>query len=221
MSKPTVVIGDIHGRREIVKEALASDRKVVFVGDFLDSYDRSIDDQINGLMDALTAARMHPHKVQLIMGNHERSYLYADEVCSGFNGATYAHVLHLHKLMDGLMRPYVWSDGFLISHAGVSDALLGNLNRDLNEYLREENYTQVGKSRGGLSQCGGLYWCDWFDEFHPIEGTPQVVGHTGYRPEGYREGILSKGNSFNVDCLDHTKEFLEIENGEGRIVCEL
>jgi hypothetical protein len=151
-----------------------------------------------------------------LMGNHERSYLFPDERCSGFNAATAAHILHmdLSSLLD-----CVWVDNYLISHAGVSDALLENENLSLNEYLDAGNYTQVGYCRGGFDPIGGLYWCDWFKEFDPVVGVPQIVGHSGYRPPTQKGlGILQKGNSYNVDCLQHKDQVLLINEGVAEII---
>ena len=41
-----IVIGDLHGRVEVVRRALEQDADLIFVGDYLDSRSRGIYDQL-------------------------------------------------------------------------------------------------------------------------------------------------------------------------------
>lgn len=217
-----VIVGDIHGQVEVVEDALKLLDKgyhVHFMGDFLDSFHRSKEDQITSLrlvVDAINAE----WNVSSNLGNHERSYTY-EELCSGWSS-------HTQSLVDAFGRDrinnalvdYIWLEGFLISHAGVSNKLLTCLGIDLRTYLEDGLFGDVGHARGGPAAYGGLYWCDWYREFEPIPGVDQIVGHSGYRPFGANIGIINEGNNWNVDCLENDmgdgrkcRDVLVIENG--------
>jgi len=211
----TLVVGDLHGRYEVAEKALASEYNVVFVGDYLDSYDRTSGECLDTLR-LVTGAAQDPGRsgsVVALSGNHELSYL--GHTCSGYDGETASG---LWEAWDKWLLDYVWCEGFLISHAGVSNNLLEWTGTTLGKYLNHSLLTEVGYARGGRVPIGGLFWCDWFEEFEPIPDTPQIVGHSGYRPHGVSPGILQKGNSYNVDCLDRVEEFLLIEDGKAEII---
>ena len=199
----TLVIGDIHGNVEIIKAAFKTEYPLIFVGDYLDSFNRLVIDQLESLEIVLKGIK--EGRCIGIMGNHEMSYISKDCRCSGYNNATAAHIMSmdLSPLVD-----YTYCEGFLISHAGVSNTLLELYNITLQEYLEDEIFEDVGYCRGGWSTVGGLHWCDWNYEFKPIKSQPQIVGHTR------GNYIRQKGNSYCIDCLeDGCKEALLIENG--------
>ena len=49
----TIIVGDLHGRIEIAEQLLKEDCNIVFIGDYLDSFDRSIG---KGRLDRLIAS---------------------------------------------------------------------------------------------------------------------------------------------------------------------
>lgn len=215
----TLIVGDLHGRFEIVKKALDSGYSCVFIGDYLDSFDRSIPDQINTLMMILEAVEEDPEKYTMLLGNHELSYLDDTMRATGYKRATEYHLLHgLASRLRKHAKPYVWVGQYLISHAGVSQLLLDAHGITLDEYLDLGVFNDIGGARGGRAKIGGLYWCDWFEEFEPIPGTPQVVGHTGRRPDEVNKGVLEREGSFNVDCFEHVEEFLLLADTGPKII---
>lgn len=54
---------------------------------------------------------------------------------------------------------------------------------------------------------GGLFWCDFRQEFEPVPGLTQVFGHTASGGDTIRR----VADSYCIDCLDRSKEFLELE----------
>ena len=210
MKTPTLVIGDLHGQLEIAQKALDSIYPVIFLGDFLDSFTRTVDDQIQTLLLVLNAVERG--NARALMANHEMSYMRPELRCSGWNPATQVHVSHLQYRMDMLLEDYIWCEGFLITHAGVSQRLLDALETDLDTYLSTGDFDQIGRSRGGRAPCGGLRWCDW-REFEPVEGVDQIVGHTRGRV------IRTKGNNWCIDVLeDREPQGLLIQDGTARII---
>ena len=218
MSIKTAVVGDLHGRYEFAEKILANYDNVVFVGDYVDSFDRSLVYQVRTL-EVVLEAHKSGHAIALV-GNHEMSYIGSpSDVCSGWSvGASVLFREFYQDLRD--LPYYTWVDGILISHAGVSDNLLvggryGSEGRvmTLDYYLKRGKFTSVGIARGGSAHCGGLLWCDWFKEFYSLADTRQIMGHSGHRPAGVPRGVLGRGGDYNIDCLDHCEEYVVIEDG--------
>lgn len=222
----TVIVGDLHGKIEMAMEVLSWGHNVVFVGDYLDSFTRNVDDQVKLLMLVLDSIEKNPDKVQGLFGNHELSYLVNGMQCSGFNGATHAHIIHLESRMLKLLKEYTWIGDYLVSHAGFSSIFLPDVVKDgikaeglqtmrsyLNSSLYDDNKYSIGRSRGGWSACGGPFWCDWWSEFVPVDGLMQIVGHSAYRPQRLEgvTGIVSNGSNWNIDNLDWNVEVLVID----------
>lgn len=227
----TIIVGDLHGKFEIARKALDTPYNIVFLGDYLDSPTRSGSDQIDTLLLVLEAAEDHPERVTALLGNHELSYLESSMRCSGWKIATEAHVTHLRHRMWKTLKNYYWlTPTCLISHAGVSKKILKALKITLEDYIKEGEFYQIGRSRGGRSPYGGLFWCDWYEDFVHVPGITQVVGHSSYRKTGRNgvikePGILSKTfnlddcRSYNIDCLDRVLEVLLIhEDGTPEII---
>lgn len=204
------VIGDIHGKKEIVEFFLNNfeQRDLIFVGDILDSYDRSVEDQIESLM------MIKESGAQMLMGNHELSYISRRHQCSGYNGATSAHVIHIEHWIKALPK-YMWVDDVLVSHAGLSLDWLGSDDptvEEVKEFLNgmsKDDMLAIGYTRGGFQPIGGLLWEDFRDHV-PIPRVTQVMGHTR------GNGIRQKGTSFCIDCLedDDKIKYVGIEDGK-------
>ena len=225
----TAVIGDIHGRIEVMIAALNKHDRVVFVGDYVDSFDRTKLDQIQCLTVALK--EHNGDSVICLRGNHEESYLDPDAMCSGWNQIMNTHIMPIKEQVRAL-PVHTWVDGILITHAGISkhfvdEILVGKYGYNdvgdlalVGHYLESSFHQEVGYARGGSKSCGGLMWCDWFEEFAPIDGLRQIVGHSGYRPKDYSnpgadhdKGVLVDGENWNIDCLDTSNEYVVITDG--------
>jgi len=209
----TVVVGDLHGQVEIVDTILNLCMPTIFIGDYMDSFHRNPEDQAMTLMKVLSAVK-ESEDIQALIGNHELSYLYDEMVCSGYNTESQTYVNLLSNQMALYLDDYIYHEGFLLSHAGISQELLDATDQTLDVYLDEGNYRDIGRARGGRAPVGGLYWCDWNHEFEPVRGVSQIVGHTNGL------GIRKKGsNNYCIDCLESTdKAVLFIEDGKAEIV---
>jgi hypothetical protein len=224
----TIVCGDLHGKVDIAKELLQDpSQDLIFIGDLLDSYTATTDKQLDLLVMVLDACKERDN-VDCIMGNHELSYLYPIMRCSGYSHRLSISIYPYKQDMKLLFQNYIKSDGFLLTHAGVSliwlpqdlqdnptlDSVEGFLSAASKDKLFE-----IGRSRGGAHECGGPFWCDYWDEFIAIGGIKQVFGHSAYRPPETTRGIFNIDcENFNIDCLDNAKEVLEINNGNANIV---
>jgi len=204
-------VGDIHGKVDCVEHALDKDGKIVFVGDFMDSFNKPLEDQkvcLDLVLDAIEKG-----KAEALLGNHELSYLQpAQHRCSGFSTITDIVMIHYRNRLFAKFKKFLWIDNFLITHAGLHprvNELRGE--RDWDEWANdpESSAHQVGRSRGGWSKYGGIFWCDFNRDFEPIDGINQIFGHT--RGDSIRTKHTEHSLNFCIDCLDSRMEFLELE----------
>lgn len=214
-------VGDLHGKVEIMNCAFAmtagTDIVPVFMGDYVDSFNASIMDQLV-VLDAVLDAAENGNAIALI-GNHELSYIDPrTHSATGRSVIMDTHLISRRSRMIKFLQNYTFLDGWLVTHAGVSGAALAHYDATLEEYLESNAIHDIGRARGGRAYCGGIFWCDWFREFMPID-VPQVVGHTTIQ-EGHIDFVHGGATSFNVDCFVKGKdpEFLLLENGNARIV---
>ena len=104
-TKKKLTIGDIHGRstwKNILfgspanfENWVASEfyldifelydyDKIIFVGDYVDSFTIGNVEMKKNLEDLITLKRAQPDRVELLIGNHDVSYIIEGEYCSGF-----------------------------------------------------------------------------------------------------------------------------------------
>jgi hypothetical protein len=218
----TIVVGDLHGKLEFTKEVLNkfSNDRIIFVGDYLDSFEHPTETHIELL--ELLLERCDGDQVQCLLGNHELSYLMPYTLsCSGYRYDMQAYFdadPSLPKEMVTKFKTYAWEQGWLITHAGVSADWLPVDPEFLPNCLDvppcTERLYDIGYARGGRDKVGGPFWCDYYMEFKPIAGVKQIFGHTGSHPFEGRKGIVNKGDNYNIDCLDHCNQVLKLKNGE-------
>jgi hypothetical protein len=164
--KKIITIGDIHGR-DIWKDITHGDLldfiswktsveeggdpysefwkdlpfwsadRVIFIGDYVDSFDVGDNHMIQNLKDIIFFKKACPDKVVLLLGNHDIQYFIQDQICSGYRpGVAYIfktlfednmeffQVSHLENFSGeafGLHTEKVDQQGSVIwTHAGVS-----------------------------------------------------------------------------------------------------
>ena len=117
---------------------LHSMEKIIFVGDYVDSFDVSNEDMLNNLDDIIHFKRTYPEKVILLLGNHDIQYIVKDNVCSGFRPEMKIDIeqrfndnadlfqicyLHIGTNPSGSPRRTLWT------HAGITQGWLRNAKR--------------------------------------------------------------------------------------------
>lgn len=214
-----VFVGDIHGKVAEVEAALAMDGRKIFVGDFIDSWDRTVEDHRKCYELVLDA--VEKGEADVIFGNHELSYLvpyHRKHRCSGYDKHRAYLMLGLQDRIEKAFKPYIFlAPDFLVSHAGLTSQIWENhkltiesLPQVLEQWWPDLGSPMhgIGYARGGGDKWGGMFWCDYNQEFEPVTGLRQVFGHT----RGRGNGIRQAGNSYCIDCLDYDKNtFLELE----------
>jgi hypothetical protein len=220
-SSEYIVVGDLHGKTEVLDYALTFNLPLIFVGDYLDSFERPTKDHIDLLFRVLELSEQG--RAITLAGNHEWSYLDPKKyMCSGYRydlGRIMTPDLK-ERMRDRLYNSVTIGHWF-ITHAGVSAPWL-EMARDLHPEIAkdsenledflyripEETFTTVGRRRGGVSY-GGPIWCDLL-EYSPIPDTNQIFGHTP--GQNIRHMEHGENESFCIDCLDNKVNLLFINN---------
>lgn len=208
-----VFIGDVHGKVNAVEAALSKDGHKVFVGDFCDSFDRSVDDHEKCLVLVLDA--IESDEATAIFGNHELSYLMPyPHRCSGYSTSMEQMLRpHQKRIRDSFVPFLEIGYDWLVTHAGLHPDVAIALPETWESEFQNPNSPMhwIGRSRGGRHPIGGMFWCDFNDEFQPIDGMNQVFGHTRHRTRDIRTKTGNNSINYCIDCLDTKIKFLELE----------
>ncbi len=93
-----IAIGDIHGRdtwKPIVNSEIDNVDRIIFVGDYFDSFHIPMQTQISNFLDILELKRKYPDRVVLLIGNHDYHYMRSvKQTYSGFNSVYSLQVRH-------------------------------------------------------------------------------------------------------------------------------
>lgn len=207
-------VGDIHGQYDVMQKALDCDAdRIIFCGDLVDSYTRSIEDQIKCVELALETAGNGV--VDVVWANHEWSYFHPKMRCSGYKERMSEYIDTTQEEMLSKFKPFIFEQDTLVTHAGLTLQMWDTFN--LTKDTFQQTLTKwsgdmgspfffIGRSRGGPAQWGGPLWCDFNSEFIPIPELNQVFGHTRGK------GLRKKENAWCIDTLENTApKFLDLE----------
>lgn len=222
-----IAIGDTHGHDEwkaIVEKEKDAD-KIIFIGDYFDSFDVPFIKQATNFNELLALKIENPEKIVLLLGNHDFHYLTVagDDRYSGFQSD------HCHDIRDvlegaiedGLIQLAYQHEGFLFTHAGVTNTwiktLWGNTGNfaDIinNAFFHEPSKFKFTPSNPldnvGESITQPPIWVRPQALLRDLmEGElTQVVGHTRVKnitKHGYKDSLIL------IDTMDHSQEYLAI-----------
>lgn len=200
MKNPVLlIIPDIHGRdfyKSAVDEAIKDNVDIICLGDYLDPY--PYDELHEGgvskpLKELVALKKKYPHKIHLLIGNHDSSYMFHPSMCRArydmFNGPKYQKYFQNNATsFDLFYRTDIAGKKFLFSHAGITrqwmsavcdkiglqtddlDGFLHELNMRFKEFClnNEKNsiwslLSHVGIERGGKEDSGSMIWADFFE----------------------------------------------------------
>ena len=241
----TVVIGDVHGRSlwKLIVHQENPDR-VIFIGDYFDSFDIKGVDQLNNFLDIIEYKKSSGKEVIMLIGNHD--YHYFPEV--GENGTSGYQKMFSYQISPVLdsNREYLQMayqmDEFLFSHAGISSAFLDSvfgINGWKTETIVEQvnelfKYKPLSFQFGMAVSIKKMSFLDPYgdnEEQSPIWIRPrslmsanrntlrkqviQIVGHTQVKKLDIEGAMKAAGGRYYlVDCQGTTGEYLIIQNGE-------
>lgn len=192
-----VAIGDVHGRTDwvhIVEKEFSKCDKIVFIGDYLDSFDISGEAQLQNLKNILQLKRDHPDNVVLLLGNHDYHYI-VDERYSGYNPIFklqfYEVLVEAIKNKEIQLSYYSPTNKVLFTHAGVSRKWLKMI--ELKEYLEPASLSDflndlliykpysfrfIDRNPYGDTEISGPLWIRPNSLLSAGVHVNQVVGHT-------------------------------------------
>jgi hypothetical protein len=239
----TVVLGDTHGRSlwKLITHTEKPDR-VVFIGDYFDSFEISGFDQIQNFKDIVHYKETSGIEVVMLVGNHDYHYMTGiDEQYSGYQNTlapSISEVLEQNK--HHLQMAYQFKD-FLFTHAGVSGKFLNsvfgkgewnveNIVEDINELYKYKPRTFMFGAAVSISKSR---WLDPYGdntEQSPIWIRPrslmsanmdtlknkviQIVGHT--QVSKITDDIAAEKDNryWFIDCLGTSGQYMVIEDDQ-------
>lgn len=232
-----LVFSDIHQDTDKINKILDKEGYDVAVnlGDEFDSFRYNSTSDVEKTC-LFLKKRIFESNFHFLLGNHTLQYFAPNDytICSGYSPDKN---LLIDRLLGSDKNPirkkFKWwlkIDGFICTHAGLSASHFPALFdlKNIESWLDKEAYNAnikiatdqlhwfygPGKARGGGYEKGGLVWLDFNNEFEPIDGLKQIVGHTStnsVRPH-HSDGALNPNDWDNI-CIDcHLNEYLIIHN---------
>jgi hypothetical protein len=239
----TVVIGDLHGKsvwKLIVH--LEKPDKIIMIGDYFDSFDIKLAEQLSNFLDILEYKKSSGVDVILLIGNHDHHYFPEIGDC-GTSGYQYIGSFQIGPVLDAnrehLQMAYRMDD-FLFSHAGVSakfmDAAFGSEGWSIDTLVDQLN--ELFKHKPTMFSFGSLVDGWYIDPYgdnkeqSPIwirmrslmaankdtelkKQVKQIVGHTQVKSidlDAYKKAFGNK--YFMIDALSTSGEYIVIEDGK-------
>lgn len=218
-----LIIPDLHGK-DIWKKLVSDEYdKIIFLGDYVDSFDHTDSQIINNFKEIIEYKKTHMDLVELLLGNHCVMYYLLDEIdkldftpmCSGYRGLIGRTLNKMYKENADLFK-CVWEHGnYLLSHAGFSDAYVRRVlknDMDIEKLFKERDKRlfQVSRIRGGTDKQGGIFWASFPEDVtKPYKGKHQIVGHTKKKEPKI---ITHDGGTIEcVDVLDYITDIDELK----------
>lgn len=222
--KKIITIGDIHGRNiwKKIIEANPDCDLFIFVGDYFDSFDIGMLDQMYNFREIINFKNENPDKVITLIGNHDFHYTSG---CigsySGFNYSTFYNMkLELDELIrNGTLLIAHQIENLLFTHAGVTKTFCeeqkidtNNLVDSLNQHLifkpnvfnfrTGKNHSAYGDdiNQGPLWVRPNSLFDDGLDLIH-------IVGHTA--GVNIRTNIENNRGYVVIDCIEYG-QYLEV-----------
>lgn len=178
--------------------------KVIFIGDYVDSFTIGNAEMLRNLEDIILVKRAFPDKVVLLLGNHDVQYIKMNLYCSGyrpemrfdFNRVFNAN-LDLFKIAHYEELPN--SDGrkirkILWTHAGVTQGWLSVLNKNFSNKNHRHYDIMKDYVNSSIDQKLNFSWELGLDCLHDVDsnsgGTSVWSGPLWVRPRTlYQENI--------------------------------
>lgn len=227
-----LIISDLHGRSAWKDASVKDFDRVIFLGDYTDSFVESDETIYGNLKEIVQLKRKKPNKVTLLIGNHDAQYIHFPHYrCSGYRPQAQPALSTLFAKHESLFQVAHQEADYLFTHAGVSNNWLAYAQQKLAkelpdltpengmaEFLNELHRQplrlrnllfEVGPKRGGLDACSGPVWADrtetitnFLPDFH------QVVGHTPV--DDFTTASSETGSITYTDVLQTKTAFYEI-----------
>lgn len=221
------VIGDIHGKdiwKQIVNDN-PDTNLFVFLGDYFDCFEPiTTEQQVNNFKDIIEFKKQNPERVVVLVGNHDFHYMEGvKETYSGYQkNGSWVIQLVLKEALPFMQMCHI-QDGFMFTHAGVSDTWLKNVGYDFDNPAKlDEFINDLFKYKPLLFRFTvGSTNSDFGDD---VTQTPIWIRHKSLQKVGNREYVQVIGHthspnitflSNNIVCVDSLPyEYLDIVEGK-------
>lgn len=224
-----IIVGDLHGKDSWKEIDIKKYDKVIFLGDYVDSFTISDLTIYQNLQDIIKFKKRNYNKVELILGNHDIQYLYFPMYkCSGFRPTMQQQLTSLFNNNKELFKVAYQKDNYLFTHAGATNVwyqeflnlpilttikddkdTLADLFNKVDQTGQRKILHKAGHFRGGQGD-GGITWADKKEtSTDMLAGYHQIVGHT---PVDYKQSIEYTDRSVTyVDVLDKMTYFHKMD----------
>ena len=135
-----LIVPDVHGSHkwEEVKNKIDTVDKIVFLGDYFDSWENEWPDQGENFKNICDFKRANADKVVLLIGNHDFGYISGTREGGCVSGHQNSKISEIRALitanLDIIDLAYE-ADGWVFSHAGFSKTWVGYMKHFLHEML--------------------------------------------------------------------------------------
>lgn len=234
-----ITIADLHGKSDWEKVKNKTADKIVFLGDYVDSFTHSNVEILHNLNNIIQFKNDFPDLVELLIGNHEvqyiRGYGYPKYGCSGYrtlmmhdlgklfdDNKKYFNVAYEYSL-NGLN--YIWT------HAGITNKWFKDFLVEYTEKIETDEFLDVSLSdklnigfeykmdsifqvsfyRGGISNYSGILWADYQEtKKDMLNNWHQIVGHTRLSDITIIKKDIYTSITY-LDCLDSKVKFYTLD----------
>jgi hypothetical protein len=180
--------------------------KIVFVGDYVDSFTKSDKQILNNLKEIILFKIVYPDNVVLLLGNHDFHYIMDGFYYSGYRESMKADLQNLYnKYMDCFQLAYEFTSEIddesvktIWTHAGITSGWIKELGltHSINPDKLADSINSAWEKRGVLKHVIGAVdrvsggWDPyagpiWVRPYQLLEdavlGYDQIVGHTPQR----------------------------------------
>ncbi len=229
----TIIIGDLHGigvwQLILQKE---SPQKVIFLGDYFDSPDIKIQQQISNFHQLIKYKESGQAEVILLMGNHDYHYLPFIET-DDISGYNHEHEEELTQIMADHQHHFSiihTFDQYLFTHAGVSDDFLIKAGIEYHKDTLSNEVTRVFKEQPQLfdydedcldeSGDDKEQSCIWIRPRSLMNNSSKIksdyiqfAGHTMQKRVDHK-GIATGGRFYFLDTLTTSGQYGVLEGDQ-------
>jgi len=232
----TIFLGDTHGRN-LWKDIVAKETpdRVVFIGDYFDSFDIGSAEQQFNFKDIITFKENNECEVIMLIGNHDYHYYPGGETYSGYQRGAAPAIRQLLEENKHHLQMCYQLDNILCSHAGIG-----------HNWLVEQEKYEPGIDPGTIAEYVNAIWeyqpnrfmfygfdqtgdsktqtPIWIRPMSLMSGNKetflktdyiQIVGHTQVRKIDI-EGKATGGRYYFIDAID-IGQYLIYEDGEFKL----
>jgi len=227
----TVIIGDTHGRSfwKLIVNSLETDfDRIVFLGDYFDSFDIKCEEQLNNFLDIIKFKETCGKEVVILIGNHDHHYIVGNTGTSGWQEVGSFQICPIIEQYKHHLQMAYQFDKILCTHAGVSETFMNDvfgkegweteniaeLLNDLGKY-KPKTFIFNGTDSYGDDVYQTPIWIRprslMKDSKEIKKDIIQVVGHTQQNQIDIK-GKATGGRYFFIDTLGTSGEYLIYED---------